>query len=144
MCMEAQEIVRIAPRAAGAGASTARGPGRRWFALSLSLSLVAIGCGASSATLVNAAVNTSVAAGASVARRAGGQCYTWCEEGTRCDPSSGYCVALPCRGRCRAAETCAGKGLEERCVLTVETSPRDAPAPPPGQPAPPPKPPWLP
>jgi len=56
------------------------------------LALLVTGCNAGLAySLGNAAVNTGIAAGASAERRAEGECYTPCGEGTRCNPETGYC-----------------------------------------------------
>lgn len=115
------------------------------------LAVVLGGCGASGGTLVNAAVNTAIGAGASAARREAGHCYTACDEFTRCDRETGYCVPIPCRGQCHAQERCMKDGASERCVPVVEATGAPAPPPPgtgtvtaPTGPKAPPKPPWLP
>lgn len=108
------------------------------------------GCGSTGGSLVNAAVNTAIGASASAARREAGHCYTQCDELTRCDRETGYCVPIPCRGRCHAQERCVKDGPVERCVPVIESAAA------PGTPLPikpaaaapapqaPPKPPWLP
>jgi hypothetical protein len=35
--------------------------------------------------------------------------------GTTCDEETGYCMPLPCRGRCRIDERCVGDGISEKC-----------------------------
>ncbi len=116
----------------------------KWLAVLVFLG----GCGTSSGTLVNAAVNTAIGAGASAARRASGHCYTACDEFTRCDPDTGYCVPLPCRGRCHANERCIKDRLSEQCVPIIEgvSAPGAPPKTTPATAAPqtPPKPPWMP
>ena len=76
----------------------------------------------------SAAANTVLALGASAASRASGGCYASCPTGTRCDPTSGLCVSLPCGGRCQAHEQCVERATGSRCLalglpgetLTVE------------------------
>ena len=107
--------------------------------------LLIAGCGTSGTTVVNAALNTSLAVGASAVRRANGQCFTWCEQGTACNPRTGYCEVLPCRGACHEGEHCEGDLLHERCVSdVVKVQGTNAPAAPSPTQAAPVKPPWLP
>lgn len=117
----------------------------RAFRIGIIALLFAAGCGAAGGTLVNAAVNTAIGAGTSAARRSEGRCYTACDEFTRCNPDTGYCVPIPCRGKCHAQERCVKDGPAERCIPVVESAaPATAPPMTPAVPPPPPKPPWLP
>jgi hypothetical protein len=83
--------------------------------------LLASGCagGAGGNGAANAAgvlVNIAIAATASGVRRASGDCYTPCVGGTACNPATGYCEPLPCRGLCGPQERCEQTGRAERCV----------------------------
>jgi hypothetical protein len=64
----------------------------------------------------NAAVWTAIALSASAVNRATGGCYASCSEGTVCNPESGLCEVLPCRGQCSEEERCDDSGFVERCV----------------------------
>ncbi len=89
---------------------------RRWLALgALVLGMAALGCRSSGGVVASALINTGLAMGASAAQRAAGGCYATCPVGTACDSESGYCMPLPCRGRCRSDERCVGNGLSEKC-----------------------------
>jgi hypothetical protein len=57
-----------------------------------------------------------VGVGAAAARRAAGECYTPCVPGTACNPQTGLCEELPCRGQCKPSERCDTSGLFPRCV----------------------------
>ena len=59
---------------------------------------------------------TGIAAGASAARRADGDCYTWCAKGTRCNRDTGLCEPLPCQELCKPGEVCDASGAVPRCV----------------------------
>lgn len=75
-----------------------------WAAL---LVLPALGaCNATSGTVGGAALTTGLAAGLSVARRSGGDCYVSCLTGTTCNRSTGLCERQPCRGECLPGEKC--------------------------------------
>ncbi|QSQ24086.1 hypothetical protein JY651_03655 [Pyxidicoccus parkwayensis] len=89
-----------------------RAAGKRRWLIAL---LVFAGCRGADGAVVNALLNTSLAVGASAAQRAAGGCYADCPVGTACDEVTGYCMPLPCRGRCGASERCVQTGLEERC-----------------------------
>jgi hypothetical protein len=78
--------------------------------------------GASSATIGTAVANTAVAIGASAVQRATGGCYSACVPGTTCNPRTGLCDPLPCRGECLATEECVGHpGPFEHCERKVTT-----------------------
>lgn len=75
------------------------------------------GCvGASGGALLNAAVNTSIAVGASAVSRSQGGCYAACPTGTTCNKTTGYCDPIPCRGECDPFEECIEEKLIYRCV----------------------------
>ena len=63
-----------------------------------------------------AAVGVALGAGTAAARRAAGECYTPCVPGTACNPQTGLCDELPCRGQCKPSERCDTSGLFPRCV----------------------------
>jgi hypothetical protein len=75
--------------------------------------LLASGCSAAGA---NAVVGTAIAATAAGVRRANGECYTPCTPGNTCNPQSGLCEPIPCRGECRSGEQCEQNALGDRCV----------------------------
>lgn len=76
------------------------------------------GCaGAVAATAGTAALNAAIAAGASAHRRSEGECYVACEFGTRCDASTGKCVAAACRGGCREGYTCDETRTIPECII---------------------------
>src|SRR5260370_4213196 len=66
--------------------------------------------------LAGASVTTGLALGASAANRAAGGCYAGCTNGTTCNPKTGWCEALPCRGRCSPDEHCEATLSETKCV----------------------------
>lgn len=77
----------------------------------------ALSCHTGSAnTITGAAVMTSLAVGASAANRAAGGCYAVCQQGERCNEKTGLCEALPCRGQCRADETCEEGFFGVKCL----------------------------
>lgn len=127
-------------------------PRRAGYAAALAVLVAVAGCGASSATLVNAAVNTAVGAAVSAARRSSGKCYTWCDEESRCNPDTGLCERMPCGGHCSLGRHCESTPTGEHCmpdaVVPADEGPRATPAAAsqtaplaPSQPA---KPAWLP
>lgn len=67
-------------------------------------------------TVPAAAVNTAIAAGVSAGRRADGECYSPCGPGTKCNPKTGFCDTLPCRGECQAWQRCDESGVLYKCV----------------------------
>ena len=79
-----------------------------------------------------AVVTGAVAVGASAASRASGGCFAVCSYGTVCNPKTGYCDVLPCRGLCTVEQECDVRGPLEKCVprhaadLKIEVTP-DAP-----------------
>lgn len=106
---------------------------RRWL-----IALVVLaGCRGADGAVANALFNTSIAIASSAAQRAAGGCYATCPVGTTCDEETGYCMPLPCRGRCRSDERCVELGLEERCeALALPEGGLDVrPAPPPATPS---------
>jgi hypothetical protein len=106
---------------------------RRW----LIVLVVLAGCRGADGAIVNALINTSIAMGSAAAQRAAGGCYATCPVGTTCDEETGYCMPLPCRGRCRSDERCVELGHEERCeALALPEGGLDVrPAPPPTTPS---------
>ena len=88
---------------------------KQWSAGAL-LALLA-GCqSAGSGAAASALINTTIAVAASGVSRSQGGCYAACAPGTACDPSTGYCVALPCRGQCKAHEQCVEDGIKSQCI----------------------------
>jgi hypothetical protein len=92
-----------------------------WFMVVLLALPVGLGCasggsGNGTGGVADALVNTAIAATASGVSRANGGCYAACPPGTTCDPNTGYCVTLPCRGRCKAHEQCVENGLDGQCI----------------------------
>ena len=78
--------------------------------------LLLVACGASGTQILNAAINTSIATGVAASNRSEGDCYTWCAEGTRCNPETGLCESIPCGGKCKPGESCDRSGLVDKCV----------------------------
>ena len=61
-----------------------------WLVVAVVLALA--GCRSSAPyTLPSAAVNTAIAAGASVSQKSAGGCYAQCVGGTICNPRNGFC-----------------------------------------------------
>jgi hypothetical protein len=91
---------------------------RRWTQwIAVALLVLPLGCqsggsGAASSALVNA----TIAVAASGISRSEGGCYASCPTGTTCNPSTGYCVSLPCRGQCKAHEQCVESAITSKCV----------------------------
>lgn len=79
-----------------------------------------LGCSAAGA---NAIVNTAVGVGVAQARRANGECYTPCTPGNTCNPQSGLCEPLPCRGECQLNEVCELTPTGEKCVPAAAAVP---------------------
>ena len=110
--------------------------------LSLLCACAALSCHTgSSNTLAGAAVMTSLAVGSSAVSRAYGGCYAVCSQGTACNEKTGLCEVLPCRGLCRADETCEEGFFGVKCLpgpaLSVSSQAVPAStAPPPPPPAP--------
>jgi len=71
------------------------------------------GCSAAGA---NALLGTAVGATVAGVRRSNGECYTPCNPGHTCNPQSGFCEPVPCRGACLQHEQCEQSPLGERCV----------------------------
>lgn len=85
----------------------------RWLPLAL---VFLGGCAAAGGAVATAAINTATAATVSAVRRANGECFTPCNPGTACNPSTGYCDPLPCRGQCRFDEKCEVSPVGDKCV----------------------------
>ncbi|MBL8921247.1 MAG: hypothetical protein JNJ54_20455 [Myxococcaceae bacterium] len=79
-----------------------------------------IGCSAAGA---NAVLNTAVGAAVAGARRSNGECYVPCTPGNVCNPQSGLCEPLPCRGECRFGEVCEQQPTGDRCVPEASAAP---------------------
>ena len=84
----------------------------------------------SSNTLVGAAVMSSLALGSSAVSRANGGCYAVCQQGESCNTKTGSCDPLPCRGQCRADESCEEGFFGIKCVPgpALSVSSRSVPA----------------
>jgi hypothetical protein len=101
---------------------------RQWIAVALLV--LPMGCNSGgSGAVAAAAINTTIAAAASGVSRSQGGCYAACPTGTTCDPNTGYCVTLPCRGRCKPHEQCVEDTFKSQCIavslpgqITVEPS----------------------
>lgn len=100
---------------------------KQWVALALVA--LPVGCATSGSNdVASAVINTTLAVAASGVSHSQGGCYASCPNGTKCDPTTGYCVSLPCRGQCKAHEQCVENGLQSKCIslglpgstLTVE------------------------
>jgi hypothetical protein len=91
-------------------------------AAALLLLLLLAGCKTGSSNqLGGAAAITSLAVGAAAASRAAGGCIAICTGETFCNPRSGLCEALPCRGKCGSGERCAQTMTDIRCVPDTMT-----------------------
>ncbi len=77
------------------------------------LAMLDLGCTAAGA---DAVIGTAIAATAAGVRRSNGECYTPCTPGNVCNPQSGMCDPIPCRGECRSGEQCEQNALGDRCV----------------------------
>jgi hypothetical protein len=69
-----------------------------------------------SGEVAEAVINSTLAVASAGVSRSSGGCYAACPVGTTCDAATGYCVTLPCRGRCKAHEQCVENGLEGQCI----------------------------
>jgi hypothetical protein len=88
---------------------------KQWIAVALLV--LPAGCATSgSGDVASAVINTTLAVAASGVSRSQGGCYAACPTGTTCEPKTGYCVSLPCRGQCQAHEQCIEDGLRSRCI----------------------------
>ncbi len=76
--------------------------------------LCVFGCAAGAGG--DAVIGTALALGASAASRASGQCYAACPTGTSCNPKTGFCDELPCRGRCPEGAYCDESDRIPHCV----------------------------
>jgi hypothetical protein len=100
-----------------------------WIAVALLALLSGCNSGGSGAA-ASALINSTIAVASSGVSRSQGGCYASCPTGTTCDPHTGFCVSLPCRGQCKAHEQCVEEGLQSKCVaislpggqVTVEPS----------------------
>lgn len=105
---------------------------RRWKQwIAVALLALPVGCASDgSGAVASALINSTIAVASSGVSRSQGGCYASCPTGTTCDSTTGYCVALPCRGQCRAHEQCIEDGLKSKCIaislpggqVTVEPS----------------------
>jgi len=84
---------------------------RAWFVL-----LLAACTTGSSNTIAGATTTTALALGAAAVSRSNGGCVAICTNGTTCNPRSGLCEQLPCRGRCGADEHCETSFSESKCM----------------------------
>ena len=75
-----------------------------------------LGCVNGSGALFDAGLMTAIALSASAQSRASGGCYAACPAGTACNPATGYCHPLPCRGLCAGDELCVAAATGEGCV----------------------------
>jgi hypothetical protein len=96
-------------------------------------------------TIPSAAINTAIAAGASVAQRSAGGCYAQCVGGTVCNPRTGFCESagavcigveaesLACQGRPGATmgATSPGPAGSSPTQLPIGVSPATGTVPPP-------------
>lgn len=93
---------------------------RRWRPwLAMAVLALLLGCrsgGSGGGGAAEALINTTIAVASAGVSRSQGDCYASCPPGTSCDKATGYCVALPCRGQCKAHEQCVEDGLKSRCV----------------------------
>jgi hypothetical protein len=80
------------------------------------IALFTAGCQAAGGAAAGAVINTAIAASYSGVRRANGECFSPCLPGTRCNPATGYCDPLPCRGECQQWERCDESGLISHCT----------------------------
>jgi hypothetical protein len=78
---------------------------------------------ACSAAGANAVVNTAIGAAAAGVRRSNGECYVPCTPGNVCNPQSGLCAPVPCRGECQLGETCEQTPTGDRCVPAASSAP---------------------
>jgi hypothetical protein len=82
--------------------------------LSMAAALLAVSC--TPKMLVGATATTSAALAASAANRASGGCWAMCTNGTTCNPRTGLCDEIPCRGLCGAGEHCEATYAESKCM----------------------------
>ncbi len=81
------------------------------------LCLIGSGCHTGSAnTMAGAASMTTLAVGAAAVSKASGGCIAICTNGTACNPKSGLCDPLPCRGECGSDEHCEQNFTGSKCV----------------------------
>jgi hypothetical protein len=117
--------------------------------LSLLCVLAALSCHTgSSNTGAGALIMTSLALGSSAANRASGGCWAVCQQGERCNEKTGWCEALPCRGKCAEDETCEEGFFGVKCMsnasLAISASKLEVPPPPVDEKSQKPKPPTVP
>ncbi|MGC4114176.1 MAG: hypothetical protein QM765_06035 [Myxococcales bacterium] len=77
---------------------------------------LAASAGCAHGNVGDAALMTGIAAASAGISRAAGGCYAACPPGTSCNPATGLCDALPCRGQCGAGQRCERSPIEH-CVL---------------------------
>jgi len=85
--------------------------------------LMFLGCASNRSSWVSGqsaaaeALQAGIQAGAaSGITRASGGCWANCPVGTTCNPHSGLCEELPCRGQCTADEHCEITPTGSQCV----------------------------
>ena len=76
---------------------------------------------ATSLGCASAVLNTGVAVGVAAVRRAEGDCFIPCVPGRRCNPETGFCDKVPCRGECTEDQYCDESGVVPRCVYVRDT-----------------------
>jgi hypothetical protein len=89
------------------------------FSACVAHGLSAAGSAALSQTVEAAAEGTALGLGAAAVSRLSGGCFASCLPGTVCNPKTGYCDELPCRGRCGGNERCDTSGVFPKCVSEV-------------------------
>jgi hypothetical protein len=82
----------------------------------LPLTLLAACITGSANTIAGAATMTALATGSAVAARAAGGCIATCANGTTCNPRTGSCEVLPCRGLCASDQHCENSFAESKCI----------------------------
>jgi len=92
---------------------------RAWYVGLLPLALLAACITGGANTIAGAATMTALAAGTAATERATGGCVASCTNGTTCNPRTGFCEALPCRGLCGSEEHCENSFAESKCVPGV-------------------------
>ena len=81
--------------------------------------LLALGCGITSSTIIGAAVNTTIGAGAAVHSRNEGGCFSVCTADATCNHATGMCERVPCGGECPAGQECQDGPRGPQCMAQV-------------------------
>ncbi len=82
----------------------------------LALAVAGAGAGCAHGNVGDAILMTGIALASSGVSRALGGCYAACPPGTTCNPATGMCDTLPCRGQCGPGQRCVLHPVEH-CVL---------------------------